>query len=104
VAAHHGAGSGVKLQKIEDRDQCDQANQYEGKMKVARNRCCFSVLRKTTNLPTGTIIAPPMPWMTRATTNSSRPLLNPQKMEEMVKTAIAPQTLFALQTDQQPTR
>jgi hypothetical protein len=57
---------------------------------VARNRCCFFVLRKTTNLPTGTIMAPPMPWMMRATTNSSRPLLNAQNIDEMVKTATAP--------------
>jgi len=28
---------------------------------VARNKCCFSVLRKTTSLPTGTIMAPAIP-------------------------------------------
>src|SRR6202034_1817718 len=39
---------------------------------VARNRCCFSVLRKTTNRPTGTIMAPPLPWITRAVTNSAK--------------------------------
>ena len=50
---------------------------------------CFSVVRNTTRRPTGTIIAPPIPWMTRAAVNCHNPLLSPQRIEDNVKTTIA---------------
>ena len=34
----------------------------------------FGTVRKMTSRPTGTIMAPPMPWMTRNRTKSPRPL------------------------------
>src|SRR6267143_1225789 len=52
-------------------------------------RLCFSVVRNTTRRPTGTIIAPPIPWMTRAAVNCHNPLLSPQRIEDNVKTTIA---------------
>ena len=56
---------------------------------IASIKLCFSVVRKTTSRPTGTIIAPPMPWMTRAPVNVQIPLLNPQRIEDTVKIAMA---------------
>src|ERR1700758_2905576 len=56
---------------------------------MARIRSCFSVVRSTTSRPTGTIMAPPMPWMTRAAVNCQNPVLNPHRIEDPVKTAMA---------------
>jgi hypothetical protein len=56
---------------------------------MARIRSCFSVLRSTMRRPTGTIIAPPMPWTMRAAVNARRLPLAAQRIEAMVKVAIA---------------
>ena len=56
---------------------------------MARIRSCFSVVRSTTRRPTGTIMAPPMPWTTRAAVNCQKPALNPQRIEDPVNTPMA---------------
>ena len=38
MTADYGSGSGVELQKIEHRDQCDQAYENERKMKIRDGR------------------------------------------------------------------
>ena len=38
VAADDGSGGGVELEKIEDRDQRDQADQNKGEMKIRDGR------------------------------------------------------------------
>ena len=49
----------------------------------------FGTVRSRTSRPTGTIIAPPMPWMTRAPTNSHSVLDKPHRIEPSVKTTMA---------------
>ena len=49
----------------------------------------FGTVRSRTSRPTGTIIAPPMPWMIRAPTNSHNVLEKPHRIEPSVKTTMA---------------
>ncbi|WUQ94519.1 hypothetical protein OG202_07220 [Streptomyces sp. NBC_00310] len=56
---------------------------------IARSRSGFRVERSTASLPTGTIIAPPMPCATRITTSSGSPPAAAQSAEARVNTAIA---------------
>ena len=49
----------------------------------------LAVLRSTINRPTGTIIAPPMPWNTRATVSTPSVGATAQPMDATVNTAIA---------------
>jgi len=49
----------------------------------------FSTDRRITSRPTGTIMAPPIPWMMRAPTSVAIELEKPQRIEPMVKIAIA---------------
>jgi hypothetical protein len=52
--------------------------------------------RSTTRRPTGTIIAPPIPWMIRNSTKSGRLTANPQAIEPAMKmTRAARNTFFA---------
>ncbi len=51
----------------------------------------FGVERSSTSRPTGTIIAPPRPWKTRAAISVGRPVEAPQRIEPSVKTTIAEQ-------------
>ena len=56
----------------------------------------LGLLPSTTILPTGTIMAPPIPWRIRARMNWVSPVDTPQKTDAMVKTAIAtPKTVRA---------
>ena len=48
----------------------------------------FDTVRRITSRPTGTIIAPPMPWTTRAKTISPIELDSPHRIEPMVKMTI----------------
>ncbi len=58
---------------------------------MARTRSFFSVVRKTTSRPTGTIMAPPIPCTTRAAAKLHSPVLKPHAMEARVKIATAAQ-------------
>ena len=49
----------------------------------------FGTVRRMTSRPTGTIMAPPMPWMMRNSTKSPRPCAKPHAAEPSVKTTIA---------------
>ncbi len=49
----------------------------------------FSTVRTRTRRPTGVIIAPPMPWMKRATTKCHRAPAKAQPTEPSTKTMIA---------------
>jgi hypothetical protein len=49
----------------------------------------FGVARTRTSLATGVIIAPPMPWTKRASTNSPSDPAAAQPIEPMAKTAMA---------------
>ena len=51
----------------------------------------FGVVRSSTSRPTGTIIAPPTPWKTRAPISVVRFDDAPQRIEPRVKTTIAEQ-------------
>ena len=63
---------------------------------MARINWVLGVLRSTTNRPTGTIIAPPIPWKIRARMNWIRPVDMPQKTDAIVKTTMAvPNTVRA---------
>src|SRR5208337_1590559 len=57
----------------------------------ASTRSLFSTLRKSTRRPTGTIIAPPRPWKTRAAIRVSSEFDAPQQIEPRVKTTMAEQ-------------
>ena len=50
---------------------------------------CFGTDFRITRRPTGTIMAPPIPWMTRAKTSEPIEPEKPQRIEPMVKSAIA---------------
>ena len=50
---------------------------------------CFGTDLRITSRPTGTIMAPPMPWMMRATTSAPIESEKPQRIEPMVKITIA---------------
>ena len=56
---------------------------------MARTSSDFGTARSRTSRPTGTIIAPPMPWTMRASTSSHRFMDAPQHTEPSVKTRIA---------------
>ena len=56
---------------------------------MALTRSDFATERSSTSRPTGTIIAPPMPWKMRASTSSGRDWLMPHSTEPRVKTTIA---------------
>ncbi len=49
----------------------------------------FGTVRRITSRPTGTIIAPPMPWMMRNRTKSGSPCAKPQAAEPSVNTTMA---------------
>ena len=48
-------------------------------------------MRSSTSRPTGTIIAPPRPWNTRAAISVGSDVEAPQRIEPSVKTTIAEQ-------------
>ena len=56
---------------------------------IARTRSDLPELRSTASLPTGTIIAPPMPCRIRAATSIGSETLAAQPMDATVKTTIA---------------
>ncbi len=56
---------------------------------IARTISLRSIERSKVRRPTGVIIAAPQPWKIRAATNWGRVLDRPQKIEPMVKTAMA---------------
>ena len=49
----------------------------------------FGTLRSRTRRPTGTIMAPPMPWTMRAITSSLSELAKPQPIDPTMKPKIA---------------
>ena len=49
----------------------------------------FGTLRKMTSRPTGTIMAPPMPWTMRNSTKSKSDSAKPHAAEPTVKTTMA---------------
>ena len=49
----------------------------------------FGTVRRMTSRPTGTIIAPPIPWMMRKITKSGSDCASPQSSEPKVKTMMA---------------
>ena len=49
----------------------------------------FGTVRRMTRRPTGTIMAPPMPWTMRNRTKSSSEWAKPHAAEPMVNTTIA---------------
>jgi hypothetical protein len=56
---------------------------------MAATSSCLAAVRSRTSRPTGTIIAPPMPWRTRAPTRKASESARPHRIEPMVNTAIA---------------
>ncbi len=56
---------------------------------MAETRSALATVRNSTSLPTGTIIAPPMPCRMRAQTRKGRLLACPHKIDPRVKSAIA---------------
>ncbi len=56
---------------------------------IARIMSFLSIERSTTRRPTGTIMAPPMPWRTRARVKVSRLSLSPHRIEAPVKMMMA---------------
>ena len=58
---------------------------------IARTRSDLATVRSSTSRPTGTIIAPPMPWTMRAATSIGRFSARPHPAEPRVNTAIAEQ-------------
>jgi len=56
---------------------------------MARTSSWRSTDRVRTSLPTGTIIAPPTPCSSRAQTNSGSDCPKPQRIEPIMKTAMA---------------
>ena len=56
---------------------------------IARTSSDFGTVRSSTRRPTGTIIAPPMPWRMREATSAASELDRPQAIEPRVKTTIA---------------
>ena len=52
-------------------------------------RSLFGTLRNSTSRPTGTIIAPPSPWNTRAAIRVGSEVEAPQAIEPSVKMTIA---------------
>ena len=56
---------------------------------IARISRGFSVARRTTSRPTGTIMAPPMPCTTRAAVKPHSPSASPHSTEAAVNTPIA---------------
>ena len=56
---------------------------------MALIRSDLAVVRSTISRPTGTIIAPPMPWNTRATVSTPSVGATAQPMEASVNRAIA---------------
>ena len=56
---------------------------------MAATSSLLATLRNSTRRPTGTIMAPPMPWTTRAATSVSRLSDRPQRMEPTVNTPMA---------------
>jgi len=56
---------------------------------MARTSSLFGTERSSTRRPTGTIMAPPKPWKTRASTNCVNESLRPQRIEPRVKITMA---------------
>ena len=56
---------------------------------MTRMRSDLAVTRRTASRPTGTISAPPAPWMMRASVKLGRPVLSPQATDASVNTATA---------------
>ena len=56
---------------------------------MARTSSLFGTERTSTSRPTGTIMAPPRPWKTRASTNCGKESLIPQRIEPIVKITMA---------------
>ena len=56
---------------------------------MARTSSALGTMRSMASRPTGTIIAPPMPWKIRAATSSGKVCAMPQQTEPRVKTRIA---------------
>ena len=56
---------------------------------MARTMPSFGVSRNTTSRPTGTIIAPPRPWMVREAVKVQRLLLAAHRSEASVNTTMA---------------
>ena len=56
---------------------------------MARTSSLFGNVRTSVSRPTGTIIAPPQPWMTRQSTSKWIWLTSPQSAEPSVNSAIA---------------
>ncbi len=69
-----------------------------------RIKSFFSVMRKTTNRPTGTIMAPPIPCKTRAAVNCVSVLLTPQIIEASVNNPIAEENTVARPNGPPPIR
>jgi hypothetical protein len=59
------------------------------KYDIAQTRSDFGTVRSRTRRPTGTIIAPPTPWMIRAITSTVRLLAKPHAIDPRVNTTIA---------------
>jgi hypothetical protein len=66
---------------------------------MARTRSALALKRSTASLPTGTIIAPPMPWSTRIATSIGSETLSAHPTDATVNTAIA-----AMNTGRMPNR
>ena len=58
---------------------------------IAETSSDFGIVRSTTSRPTGTIIAPPIPWRIRAITSCGSVSTSEQPIEPSVKTTIAEQ-------------
>ncbi len=56
---------------------------------IAATTSLFAAVRISTRRPTGIIIAPPAPWITRANTRNGRLSARPHRIEPSVNTAIA---------------
>ena len=56
---------------------------------IAATSSAFGIERSTTSRPTGTIIAPPMPWTMRASTSCGSDSTVEQPIEPSVNTTIA---------------
>ena len=50
---------------------------------------CLGTVLRITSRPTGTIMAPPMPWTMRPTTSPTMPSASPHRIEPKVNTRIA---------------
>ena len=66
---------------------------------IARTRSALPLKRNTASLPTGTIMAPPIPWAIRIPTSMGNDTLSAQPTEARVNTAMA-----AMNTARMPNR